>query len=181
MTAFLTFRFSGRWLVALLVGASLSGCGSFSSGLSQDTFKPYVPEVVQGNFVSNEQRQALRPGMPRIQVKDILGTPLIVSLFHDQRWDYAFSIQRQGVAPQNFRLTVYFKGDVIDRVDSDVMPSEAEFAGRLVRPKLVGKLPLLQATEEELKKFVPPPSIADRPVPPAYLPREYPPLEPASP
>ena len=26
---------------------------------------PYKPEVVQGNFVSYEQVQALRPGMPR--------------------------------------------------------------------------------------------------------------------
>ena len=183
MTAFLTFRFPGPWLVALLLGASLAGCGSFSDGLGRDTFKPYVPEVVQGNFVSNEQRQALRPGMPRAQVRDILGTPLIASLFHEQRWDYAFSIQRQGVAPQSFRLTVYFKGDVLDQVESDVLPSEAEFAGRLVRSKSVGKLPMLQASEEELKKFAPPtpnaqPSVS---VPAASLPRQYPPLEPASP
>lgn len=181
MTAFLTFRFSGRWLVALLVGASLAGCGSFPGGLSRDTFQPYVPEVVQGNFVSKEQRQALRPGMPRAQVREVLGTPLVASLFHAERWDYAFSIQRQGVAPQNLRLTVYFKGDVLDQVESDDLPSEAEFAGRLVRPQSVGKLPLLQASEEDLKKFAPPPATDQPPVPAAALPRQYPPLEPATP
>ena len=186
MTASLTFRLTAQGLAALLLGASLVGCGSLSGSVSRDTFKPFVPEVVQGNFVSNEQRQALRPGMARAQVREILGTPLIASLFHANRWDYAFSIQRQGVAAQNFRLTVYFKGDVLEQVDSDVLPSESEFAGRLVRPRSVGKLPPLQASEEELKKFTPASSPAARAnVPaaapaPAALPRSYPPLEPAT-
>jgi outer membrane protein assembly factor BamE len=180
MTASLTFRSFGRWLAALVVGSSLIGCGSVPGQLGRDTFKPYVPEVVQGNFVSREQRQALRPGMPRAQVREILGTPLIASLFHAERWDYAFSIQRQGVAPQNFKLTVYFKADVLEQVDSDVLPSESEFAGRLVRPRSVGKLPALQASEEELKKFTPPSPAAAQAAPPAALPRNYPPLEPVS-
>jgi len=185
MTASLTFRVSVQGLVALLLGASLAGCGSLTSSVSRDTFKPFVPEVVQGNFVSSEQRQALRPGMARAQVREILGTPLIASLFHADRWDYAFSIQRQGVTAQNFRLTVYFKGDVLDQVDSDVLPSESEFAGRLVRPRSVGKLPPLQASEEELKNFTPastPAARANLPSAapaPAALPRSYPPLEPA--
>ena len=181
MTASLTFRLSVRGLAALLLGVSLAGCGSLTSFVSRDTFKPFVPEVVQGNFVSNEQRQALRPGMARAQVREILGTPLIASLFHDNRWDYAFSIQRQGVAAQNFRLTVYFKGDVLEQVDSDVLPSESDFAGRLVGPQAVGKLPALQASEEDLKKFAPAATATrtDSPTSPAALPRSYPPLEPA--
>jgi outer membrane protein assembly factor BamE len=183
MTASLTFRLTAQGLAALLLGASLAGCSSLSSSVNRDTFKPFVPEVVQGNFVSDEQRQALRPGMPRAQVREILGTPLIASLFHANRWDYAFSIQRQGVPAQNFRLTVYFKGDVLEQVDSDVLPSESEFAGRLVRPQSVGKLPNLQASEEALKKFAPTSSAAtraDAPSAPAALPRSYPPLEPAT-
>jgi outer membrane protein assembly factor BamE len=184
MTASLTFRLSLQGLAALLLGMSLAGCGSLSGSVSRDTFKPFVPEVVQGNFVSKEQRQALRPGMARAQVREILGTPLIASLFHADRWDYAFSIQRQGVAAQNFRLTVYFKGDVLEQVDSDVLPSESEFAGRLVRPQSTGKLPSLQASEEDLKKFTPAPR-ANAPAPAvpstsAALPRNYPPLEPAT-
>jgi outer membrane protein assembly factor BamE len=183
MTASLTFRLSTQGLAALLLGASLAGCGSLSTTVSRDTFKPFVPEMVQGNFVSDEQRQALRPGMARAQVREILGTPLIASLFHANRWDYAFSIQRQGLAAQNFRLTVYFKDDVLEQVDSDVLPSESEFAGRLVRPNSVAKLPALQASEEDLKKFAPTPAArADAPAAvtaPAALPRSYPPLEPA--
>ena len=54
--------------------AGLAGCSSPLRNVSADSFKPYVPEVVQGNFVSREQRQALRLGMQRTQVRDILGT-----------------------------------------------------------------------------------------------------------
>jgi len=85
------------------------------------------------------------------------------------------------VAAQNFRLTVYFKGDVLEQVDSDVLPSESDFAGRLVGPQAVGKLPALQASEEDLKKFAPAATATrtDSPTSPAALPRSYPPLEPA--
>ena len=179
MTASLTFRFLARWFAVLGLCTSLIGCGSFSDNFSRDSFKPYVPEVVQGNCVSKEQRQALRPGMQRAQVRDILGTPLIASLFHADRWDYAFSIQRQGVAPQNFRLTVYFKGDVLEQVDSDVLPSESEFAGRLAGPKASVKVPPLQASEEALKKFESPKPASETSRPAAVLPTQYPPLEPA--
>ncbi len=178
MTARMTFLFSGPRLATLLLALSLVGCSSFTGGLSRDAFKPFVPEVVQGNFVSNEQRQALSPGMPRAQVREILGTPLIASLFHADRWDYAFSIQRQGVEPQNLSLTVHFKGDVLDRVVSDVLPSEADFANRLVRPQARGKVPLLQASEEDLRQFAPAAKPTPSPAPVAPLPGQYPPLEP---
>lgn len=178
MTASLTFRRFGLWLTALSLGVSLAACGGLSGAVHRDTFKPFVPEVVQGNFVSDEQRRALRPGMPRAQVRDILGTPLIASLFHAERWDYVFSIQRQGVAPQNFRLSVYFKGDVLEQVDSDTLPSESEFAGRLIARQPTTKPPSLQASEEALSRFAPARTAATAPTPTPVLPRQYPPLEP---
>ena len=176
MTASLTFSLTGARLAMLLVCASLAACGSMSS-FTSDTFKPYVPEVVQGNFVSKEQRQALSPGMTRPQVRDILGTPLVTSLFHADRWDYAFSIRRQGVPPQNFQLTVFFKGDVLELMEGGDLPSESEFVERLVVQRKASSVPNLQATEEDLKKFPvkKAPGDAGRA---AALPATYPPLEP---
>jgi outer membrane protein assembly factor BamE len=147
------------------------------SSFTSDTFKPYVPEVVQGNFVSKEQRQAISPGMARAQVKDILGTPLVTSLFHADRWDYAFSIRRQGVPPQSFQLTVFFKGDVVASVEGGDLPSESEFVERLVQQRQATSVPNLQASEEDLKKFPVQKAPGDTPVP-APLPASYPPLEP---
>jgi outer membrane protein assembly factor BamE len=140
----------------------------------------YKPEVVQGNFVSREQRQALKLGMARAQVKDILGTPLVASLFHAERWDYVFTIRRQGVAPQSFKLTLIFKADSLSQIEGDELPSENEFVERLVGHKKISAPPPLQASEDELKKFPPAKAAGQAPaalLPP--LPSSYPPLEPA--
>jgi len=53
-------------------------------------FRPYVPDVVQGNFISSEQYAKLQVGQSREQVRQILGTPLLASYFHANRWDYVF-------------------------------------------------------------------------------------------
>lgn len=183
MTAYQSFPFS-RWLRVMLacaVAVSLSACSFVSKSLDLEHFGLYKPEVVQGNFVSREQRQALRLGMARAQVKDILGTPLVASVFHADRWDYVFTIRRQGVAPQNFKLSVHFKADVLAQIDSDELPSENEFVQRLVGEKKTAPPPLLQASEEELRKFPPAksaPSAPAAPLPP--LPASYPPLEPGA-
>lgn len=140
---------------------------------------PYRPEVVQGNFVSREQVQALRAGMSRQMVRDILGTPLVTSLFHADRWDYAFTINRQGAEPQQRRFSVFFKGDALDRMEGDPLPTEAEFAAKLDTRQTPKKLPELKASEEALAKFPAQPSVAQTPdkAAPPVAPLTYPPLE----
>jgi outer membrane protein assembly factor BamE len=176
MTAVRTFRFFGAWVAIGALSVGLTGCGSWQNPWSQDTFKPYVPEVVQGNFVSKEQRQALRIGMPRSQVRDVLGTPLVSSLFHADRWDYAFSIKRQNVPEQKFRLTVTFKNEALAEVEGDELPSESEFVQRLSSGRKPAKVPTLQASEEQLSKFPPARQATPAQAAPA-LPASYPPLE----
>ena len=147
------------WLLAAAVAATL--CLGACSGFSDRTrgalaaVTPYKVEVVQGNFVSKEQVEALKPGMSRQQVRDLLGTPLVTSVFHADRWDYVFTLKRQGVEPQERKLAVFFKGAMLDRFEGDSMPSEEEFVATLDTRKKSGKVPQLEASEEELKKFTP--------------------------
>lgn len=170
--------FRACWVgLALWLGA-LSGC-SWTPSLSRDSFRPYVPDVVQGNFVSREQRQMLRPGMSRTQVRDVLGTPLITSLFHAERWDYVFTIRRQGVPAQQFRLTLTFRNELLSAIDGDELPSEAEFAQRLSGGSRSGPLPALEASEEQLRRFPPRATPAAATAPSTPLPASYPPLESA--
>jgi outer membrane protein assembly factor BamE len=140
---------------------------------------PYRVPVVQGNVVTREQVSVLRPGMSRIQVRDILGTPLLASVFHADRWDYVFTLQNQGAEPQARRVTVYFKGSALERFEAEALPSEAEFASSLGRQEKP-KVPLLEAPPQKLQEHPrsPAPTAEVRPLPP--LPSSYPPLEPAS-
>ncbi len=177
MTASSTIRLA-LVAFALVLVTGLSGCG-ITRGVSSDTFKPYVPDVVQGNFVSREQRQYLRLGMTRAQVRDVLGTPLVASVFHADRWDYAFSIRRQGVPAQQFRLTVHFSNDVLSLIEGDELPSEVEFVQRLSSKAPLGKAPALEATEAQLRKFPGGNAAPAAPAVQAPLPAIYPPLESA--
>ena len=144
---------------ALIVAAStlLAACGTGIGGINSSAINPvnwltpYRADVIQGNFVSAEQIAQLQPGMTRDQVKAVLGTPLLASLFHGDRWDYVFTLKRQGIDPQAFKYTVFFKGDQLERFEGDTMPSELEFIATLSNRRKLGKVPVLEATEEQLR------------------------------
>ena len=135
--------------------ASFSACSSFNNltGRMSGLISPYKVEVVQGNFVSKEQKEALQLGMPRAQVRDILGAPLVTSAFHTDRWEYVFTIQRQGQEPQHRKLAVFFKGDELSKVESDELISEQEFVNSLSAGRSLGKVPLLEVPPEVLREF----------------------------
>jgi len=166
-------------LGALVV--TLSACGSLDGASNRlvTAVKPYKIDIVQGNFVSREQAAALKEGMSRTQVRDILGTPLLNSIFHADRWDYVFTFKRQGVEPQARRVTVFFKDDVLAKVQADALPSEAEFVASLDSGRKTSKVPVLEMTEEALKTTATAPAPAAEPKPLPPLPASYPPLEAA--
>lgn len=134
---------------------ALSACSSVTSRLPgiSSVVTPYKIDILQGNVVTREQAAALQTGMSRDQVRDILGSPLLASVFHADRWDYVFTFRRQGQAPQQRRLTAFFKADVLERFEADELPSEAEFVASLDAGRKFGKVPPLQATETQLKAF----------------------------
>lgn len=107
--------------------------GGCSTAELLDVVKPYKIDIIQGNFVSREMVERLKPGMSKDEVADVLGSPLLVSVFHSDRWDYVFTIRRQGVDPQSRRLTVFFKGGTMQSFEGDAMPSETEFASTLLK------------------------------------------------
>lgn len=173
-------NFSARLTLLIFTSLGLVACGNLNraSNSVAGLVTPYKMDIVQGNFVSKEQAAALQPGMSRAQVRDIMGTPLLTSIFHADRWDYIFTFKRQGTEPQARKVTVFFKGELLDRVEADPLPTENEFVASLDSGKKTGRPPLLEMTAESLKKLPPPVKVeAPKPLPP--LPASYPPLEPA--
>ena len=148
---------AGACLLSVLLaacGTTKDQAGSFNTGSLNPVnwITPYRVDVIQGNFVSREQVEQLRPGLTREQVKSVMGTPLLASLFHADRWDYVFTLQRQGVPNQSYKYTVFFTGDQLVRFEGDTMPSEADFIDKLdTRKRKFGKVPVLEATGEQLK------------------------------
>ncbi len=179
------YRYGVRAAFTVLSCAVLTACGSMKS-MSESRINPvnwitpYKIEVVQGNFVSKQQVEQLKPGMPRSAVRDVLGTPLLTSVFHADRWDYVFTLKRQGSEPQALKLTVFFKGDALERFEGDEMPSETDFVAGLDSKRKLGKVPVLEMTEEQLKAAEKKAPVTAAPAPaPAVAPAAtaYPPLE----
>lgn len=147
---------SRQGLLAMGLGVLLSSCAWVDQplGYVARSINPYRFELIQGNVITKEQLEVLRPGMNKVQVKEVLGTPLITSLFHEERWDYAFTVRRSGQEIQKKKLTVYFLKGELTHFESDPLPSEVEFAATIdIKRPSVSKLPALQATPEELAQF----------------------------
>lgn len=108
-----------KTLVALISAATLLSACSFDNLAGR--VNPHRIDVRQGNFVDQSMVAQLRRGMSRDQVRFVLGTPLIVDLFRDDRWDYVYLFQPgRGPAEQRV-LSVFFVDNVLDRVEGDVV------------------------------------------------------------
>lgn len=169
---------SSRSLLALGL-AALAGCSSLQSS---DNFlgivTPYRVEVVQGNVVTREQAEAVRSGMNRAQVRDILGSPLLTDAFHADRWDYVFTIRRQGAEPQLRRVVVRFDGETLKSIETGgELPAERAFVASIDTFKTSRQAPPLALSDDQLKALPVPrkaPAAEPEPSGPA---RSYPPLE----
>jgi outer membrane protein assembly factor BamE len=95
-------------------------------------FSPYRPDIQQGNFVSQEMLGQLKVGQSRDQVKFLLGTPLLTDAFHADRWDYPFYLARGDGELTTSRVSVYFKDNLVAKIDGGNLPTEREYISRLI-------------------------------------------------
>jgi outer membrane protein assembly factor BamE len=102
---------------ALAFAGAVSGCAN--------PFAPYRMEIQQGNYVTQEMASQLKVGMTKEQVRFALGTPLINDSFHQNRWDYVFTRQRNRSSPlEERRMAVFFdQSGRLERVDGDIIPA----------------------------------------------------------
>ncbi len=106
-------------LAALLV----AGCSTIDTyAPTLRSFGVYKLDVNQGNFLSQDMVDKLKVGQTKQQVRLILGTPLIVSVFRDDRWDYTYEFIRQGRVVEHRNFSVYFADDKVARWEGDEMP-----------------------------------------------------------
>lgn len=117
-----------KLMAALIVGALLatSGC--------KNIFRAYRIDIVQGQAITQEQVDQLRPGMTPAQVRYILGTPLVTDTLNPSRWDYAYRFipgtysKTAGLdkVPHR-RLSVFFVTGLVDHVEIEgTLPTKVQ-------------------------------------------------------
>jgi outer membrane protein assembly factor BamE (lipoprotein component of BamABCDE complex) len=102
------------WLGLALSGSLLAGC-------------VYRMPIQQGNHLDEATVSQVVPGMTRVQVRYLLGTPMVPGGFVNDRWDYDYYLKmRRLTEPLSAHATVYFnKSNLVDHVVSDVRGNAA--------------------------------------------------------
>lgn len=100
-----------------------------------DMFSPYKIDVQQGNFVSNESLAKLKVGMTESQVRFILGAPLLIDVFHENRWDYVFHLKKGTGEMTKNHVTVFFKNNVVEQFENSALPNEADYIAHIMNGK----------------------------------------------
>ncbi len=84
----------------------------------------YKIDVQQGNVVTQAMLDQLTVGMAAKKVRFIMGTPVIIDLFHQQRWDYLYSLQAGGHERRQRHIALFFDEDEhLLRIEGDVTAS----------------------------------------------------------
>lgn len=103
-----------RLAISLVLAFSISAC------------KMHQIDIQQGNLISETELSQLKPGMTKREVRYILGTPLVVDPFHQNRWDYFYSLDRRGEDLVERRFTVVFEDEKLDRIEGDLVDNTAK-------------------------------------------------------
>lgn len=149
-----------------LTGLTLAGLAGLSACSSIP--RPHIPgvykiDIQQGNIITQDMVDQLRPGMTESQVKFIMGTPLIMDTFHANRWDYLYSIQPGGGKRYQERLTLLFDNNMLVSLSGDFLP------GRTREEEILNEGSGAQISTEEPKQQQPE---TDVPIPPGDLLKE---------
>lgn len=99
-------------LISVLLLSLAAGCSSVKVG-------PHRIDVQQGNALDQENLSRLKPGLSRSQVRFLLGTPLLVDPFRTDRWDYVYVYHKAGKLTEQKRVTLFFDGDTLVRIEGD--------------------------------------------------------------
>jgi outer membrane protein assembly factor BamE len=107
-------------LISILVLIPLlQGCSSWN-----ELSLVHSPDIEQGNIITPEMVALLEPGMSERQVRFALGTPMLIDVFHEARWDYLLSIKRRNEAIEIKRFSVFFEAQRLTRYQGDIEAAE---------------------------------------------------------
>ena len=83
-----------KTLAVLLISiSSLTACGGDPFWLP----RAHKITIQQGNLLSESQIGQVTVGMPRADVRSLLGAPVTNTTFHDARWDYYYTSTPAGL------------------------------------------------------------------------------------
>jgi outer membrane protein assembly factor BamE len=83
-------------------------------------------DVQQGNSIEQPMVNRLEPDMSKSQVQFIMGTPLLIDVFHQNRWDYYYSMNRGSGALEQKHVALFFDDGRLVRTEGDIRPEPVD-------------------------------------------------------
>jgi outer membrane protein assembly factor BamE len=85
----------------------------------------YKIDVQQGNVLTQDMVAQLKPGLSKDQVRFVLGTPVLMDMFHANRWDYVYRMQKGNGTIEMRQFSAFFDAnDKLVRVGGDVAAAQ---------------------------------------------------------
>ncbi|RLK50768.1 Beta-barrel assembly machine subunit BamE [Alkalispirillum mobile] len=112
-----------RTLFALYITTTL-----LVTGCAQVDRIPFTHQrdAQQGNIMTQEMVDELRPGMSQQQVRRIMGPPAVVDPFRTDRWDYVHTLRPGGGSMEKKRMTLKFEDGRLVDISGDLRPGHWE-------------------------------------------------------
>lgn len=107
-----------RLLPGLLAALLLAG------GCSLSLPRVHKVTVQQGNVITQDMIDRLKPGMTRSQVAFVMGEPVFRNAFDDDRWDYIYTLEVPGYYEEQKVVSLYFEDGVLAYFTGDYAPTE---------------------------------------------------------
>ena len=85
----------------------------------------YKLSVQQGNVITQEMVDRLKPGMTRNQVEFVMGKPVLADPFEQDQWVYVYTLEVPDYFVQNFKMVLTFKDDTLATITGDYLPQDA--------------------------------------------------------
>jgi outer membrane protein assembly factor BamE len=99
-------------LICLIIILFSSSCSTFS----QWHF-PYMMEVKQGNYITEEQYNKLYIGMTKDNVVEVMNYPLVEYVFKKNRWDFIYQEYKNNKLIKSYNVTIIFDNDRIKSIN----------------------------------------------------------------
>ena len=109
--------------ICILASCALTGC-------------VYRMPIQQGNYLDPTVIAQIKPGMTHSQVRYLLGTPMVADSFNKERWDYIYYLKKgRSRHVDSRRVTVYFDGDKVARLDkpTDALAAEQDASAAKIK------------------------------------------------
>ncbi len=113
---------TARLTIIVLLSCLLVGCKFPSLKIP----RIYKLSIQQGNVITQEMVDKLKPGMTRSQVAYIMGEPVVRNTFNDARWDYVYSLENPGVYEVSSSMSLFFENDRLAYFAGDLAPTSVK-------------------------------------------------------